>query len=473
VKVPGGIPKGKLGIVEARKLIVQYADFPQIRIHSVQIKGPIANLAATQTASHLFGERGYSAARTSEILESFARRAYRRAPNTEEMSRLKAIVSQRQSQGRTALEALQDGMTAALCSPNFLYLAEPVTGTNERQPLLTATALASRLSYMLWSTMPDDELLALGINGELLKPDVLIAQTRRLLANPKAQNFIDDFLDSWLNLRTLGDMPPDPKAFSEYYENNLREPMLLESRLFARDLLDNNGSITNFIKANYTFVNRPLAKLYGLEKDVPVEGGENFRKIELSNSVRGGLFGQASVMTVSANGIETSPVLRGIWILENILGVTPPPPPDNVPVIEPDVRGSTSIRNLLEKHSRSPACYECHHKFDPMGFALENFNPIGGWRTTYNKNVKIDSSGELPGGKKFADVVELKEVMLAQKDQFARALTERLLSYGCGRRVEPLDRSEVDGLVRKLASRKYGFRDLIEIVVTSPFFLRK
>ena len=472
-KVPGGIPKGKLGIVEARKLIVQYGDVPQIRITAAQIRGPIDNLAAKNTSSKLFGERGYSISRTNEIMTDFARRAYRRTPNSEEISRLMAIVSHRQSQGRTALEALQDGMTAALCSPNFLYLAEPVTGSNDRQPLLTATAVANRLSYMLWSTMPDDELLNLGINGELLKPNVLIAQTKRLLAHPRAQTFIKDFLDSWLNLRALGDMPPDDKAFKEYYSDNLHDAMLTETQLFTKDLLDNNGSIINFLQADYTFVNRSLAKLYGMEKEVPPKDVERFRKIQLNNPVRGGLLGQASILTVSANGIETSPVVRGVWLLENILGIVPPPPPDNVPPIDPDVRGATSIRDLLEKHRSSPACYSCHRRFDPLGFALENFDPIGGWRTTYEKNTKIDSSGELPGGKKFTDVIGLKQILVAQKDQFARALTERLLSYGCGRRVEPLDRTQVDAIVRELANRKYGFRDLIELIVTSPLFLRK
>jgi hypothetical protein len=233
-------------------------------------------------------------------------------------------------------------------------------------------------------------------------------------------------------------------------------------------------------------VNRPLAKLYGMGDRVAPAGGEAFRRVKLNDPNRGGLLGQASVLTVSANGVETSPVIRGIWLLENILGATVPPPPDNVPPIDPDVRGAKSIRDILVKHRENAACFECHRKIDPLGFALENFDPIGAWRSNYeileqvnprklNRRVgpRVDASGELPGGQSFQDLAGLKKILIARKDQFARTLTERLLSYACGRRMEASDRPDVNRIVKELAARGYGFRDLIELVTLSATFQSK
>ncbi len=281
-------------------------------------------------------------------------------------------------------------------------------------------------------------------------------------------------------------MPPDRLTFERYYAHDLQSAMRRETQLFTRHLLDQNESIVRFLDADYTFVNRPLAKLYGMGGAVSTADGHVFRQVKFSDPNRGGLLGQGSVLTVSANGVETSPVTRGIWLLENILGTPPAPPPDDVPAIEPDLRGSKSIREILTKHRSDPGCYECHRKIDPLGFALENFDPIGAWRSHYEKievinpehvnrivGAPVDASGELPSRESFKDVAGLKKILIERKDQFARTLAERLLSYACGRRIERLDRPEVDRIVKELAERGYGFKDLIELVALSKAFQSK
>ena len=420
----------------------------------------------------ILGGKPFTPERTREILETFISRAYRRPVNAEDVDRLMAVVDKRRQEGRAPFEAMKDGLKSALCSPAFLYHAEPANDADGGRKL-SAHALASRLSYFLWSTMPDAELARAAQTGDLLKQDVLLAQTRRLLASPRSEAFVTSFLDSWLSLRNLGDMAPDRGDFPDYYTQSLQPAMKRETQLFTRDLIDRNESIVRFLDADYTFANRPLARLYGMEDAVPAATGHEFHRIKFTTPQRGGLLGQGSVLTVSANGVETSPVTRGVWLLENILGTPPAPPPDNVPPIDPDIRGATSMREILTKHRDNPACFECHRKIDPLGFALENFDPIGAWRTKYPKGAAIDTSGELPGGQKFQDVAGLKEVLVARKDQFARMLTERVLSYACGRRTEPLDRPAVGRIVKKLQHDSYGLRTLIEQVVLSDPFRSK
>jgi hypothetical protein len=460
------------GIVEARVVVMRYGQLPHIRIHEVGIRGPLVEQWPPAGQQAILGGKPFSPERTREILENFAHRAYRRPARPDEIDRLMAVVDKRRQQGRTPFEAMKDGLKAALCSPAFLYLVEPETGAAAERGL-PAHALAARLSYFLWSSTPDAELLRLADSGEILKHDVLVAQTRRLLASPRWDAFVNGFLDAWLNLRALGDMAPDRGEFSRYYAQNLQPAMKRETQLFTRDLIDRTDSILQFLTANYTFANRPLARLYGMENAVPPEKGHEFQRITFKSPERGGLLGQGSVLTVSANGIETSPVIRGVWVLENILGTPPPPPPDNVPPIDPDVRGAKSMRDLLAKHRDSPACYECHRKIDPLGFALENFDPIGAFRTKYEKGAPIDTSGELPGGKHFQNVGELKKILSERKEQFARMLTDRLLTYGCGRRMEGLDRPAIDRVLAETKEGDYRFRDLLEHVVTSQTFRSK
>ncbi len=464
--------RGSNGIVSNRFAVLRHGQVPQVRIHEVEIRGPLVEQWPMASQRAILGEQPFAPARTREILQRFADRAYRRPARADEIDRLMAVVATRQQQGKSAFDAMKDGLKAALCSPAFLYLVEPEAGAAPTRSL-TAHALAARLSYFFWSTLPDAELRRVADSGELLKPAVLTAQARRLIASPRADAFVNGFVDGWLNLRSLGDMAPDRGTFLRYYAQNLQPAMKRETQLFTRDLIDRNDSIVRFLDSDYSFINRPLARLYGLERAVPPEKGHEFQRVAFTTPQRGGLLGQGSVLTVSANGIETSPVTRGVWVLENILGTPPPPPPDNVPPIDPDIRGAKSMRDLLAKHRDSPACYECHRKIDPLGFALENFDPIGAWRKTYEKGAPIDASGELPGGRKFSDVAELKKLLVERKEQFARMLTERLLAYGCGRRIEGLDRPAVDQIVAATKADDYRFRDLLEQLVLSPPFRSK
>jgi hypothetical protein len=459
------------GIVEARVTVMRHGFLPQIRIHEVEIKGPLDATSPTAAQRLIYGDRPFTPERTREIVARFADRAYRRPATPDEVERLMAVVARRRTEGRTPEEALRDGLKAALCSPAFLYLADPARTTDaDAQRKLSAHALATRLSYFLWSSLPDAELRRAADSGDLLTPAVLVAQTRRLLASPRADAFVTGLLDSWLNLRALGDMPPDRATFTAYYAQSLQDAMKRETQLFTRDLLDRNASIVRFLDADYTFANRPLARLYGHEDAVPPEAAHEFRRISFPSPRRGGLLVQGSVLTVSANGIETSPVIRGVWMLENILGTPPAPPPDNVPAIDPDVRGAKSMREILSKHRDNPACFDCHRKIDPLGFALESFDPIGAWRPTYAKSVPIDTAGELPNGQRFEDIAGLKRLLVERKAQFARMLTERVLTYACGRRIEVIDRPAVDAILATTKSNDYPFRDLIEQIVLSDAF---
>jgi hypothetical protein len=460
------------GIVGNRIAVIKYGKLPHIRIHEVQIRGPMIDQWPPASQQAILGEKPFAPGRTREILEAFASRAYRRPAQPDEVEHLMKVAESRHQQGHSPFEALKDGLKTALCSPAFLYLAEPEPA-DPKDRHLSAYALASRLSYFLWSTMPDGELLRLAQSGELAKAEVLTAQTRRLLASPRSEAFVTGFLDSWLNLRSLGDMAPDRGEFRNYYAENLQPAMKRETQMFTRHLIDQNESIVRFLDADYTFANRPLARLYGMENAVSAAHGDEFQMIKFATPQRGGLLGQGSVLTVTANGVETSPVTRGVWLLENILGTPPAPPPDNVPPIDPDVRGAKSMRDILTKHRDSPACFECHRKIDPLGFALECFDPIGAARATYEKGTAIDTSGELPGGQSFKDVAELKRILVTRKDQFARMLTERLLGYACGRRIEPLDRPAVGQVLKELQQGGNGLRTLIEQVVLSEPFRSK
>jgi hypothetical protein len=234
-------------------------------------------------------------------------------------------------------------------------------------------------------------------------------------------------------------------------------------------LLDENLSLVNFLDSDFTYVNKPLARLYGLTPPA----GSQFERVELSDRRRGGLLGQASVLTVTANGIDTSPVVRGVWLLENILGTPPSPPPPDVEPLDPDVRGASTIREQLKKHRSTASCYDCHRKIDPLGFALENFDPIGRWRETYGRQARIDASGELPSGQTFDDVAGFKSILLARRDQFAAALTAKLLAYATGRESEPSDRVHVQQIVTQLSQHGYGLRDLVHLVAASEPFRTK
>ena len=389
-KYPDQFPEGShKGIVSARFNAIKHGKLPHIRIHEVEIEGPIVDQWPTASQRVLFGDDTSGPRDVLRWDDSTMRRqvrriaslAYRRPATDEEVDRIMGVIAARNQAGRTPLQAYTDGLQAILCSPHFLYLEEPGDGQ------LSPYALASRLSYFLWSSMPDEELMQLAASGELNDDDVLKAQVLRMLNDAKSDAFAQDFLDGWLGLRDLGATPPDRSSFRDFYHYDLDSAMRRETFLFVRHLIDENLSIRNFLDSEFTFVNKPLARHYGI--DAP--SGFEFQKVLLPDRRRGGLLGQASVLTQTANGVDTSPVVRGVWLLENLLGTPPSPPPPDVEPLDPDVRGAKTIRQQLDKHRSNPSCYDCHRKIDPLGFALENFDPIGGWRESYDRGAKIDA----------------------------------------------------------------------------------
>ncbi|MBT4158285.1 MAG: DUF1592 domain-containing protein, partial [Planctomycetaceae bacterium] len=359
--------------------------------------------------------------------------------------------------GVDPLEAFQLGCQAILCAPGFLYL-------NLGEGPLEEIALASRLSYFLWSSPPDEMLLNLAVHKNLKAE--LPEQVTRMLADPRSDRFVHHFVRRWLDLDNIGTMPPSAE-FLEYYRDNLQVAMRQETESFFRHVLDTNQNVQDFLDADYSFLNRELALHYGIEG---VEGN-GLQKVSLQGSRRGGLIGHGTFLTASANGVDTSPVVRGIYVLEKVLGYSPPPPPPDVPLIEPDIRGAVSIRDQLEKHRNVATCAECHRKIDPLGFALENYDAIGGWRDEYDGKVSIDSSGKMPDGDSFETPVEFQEALLRRKDQFARCITEKLLAYALGRELEVSDRPVIDEIVQEISKPGKGLRDLIQDIVASRSFL--
>lgn len=457
------------GIVDARNAVIKFGHLPQIRIHEVRLSGPVQVQWPTASQQTLLGGEVFEPGDAPELLRRFASRAYRRPATQEESAGLLSIYESRIADGRSPLEAYKDALKAAMCSPAFLYLSPP---DDSKSTKLTNHGLAERLSYFLTSTMPDAALRKMADQGKLADPEVLRSEARRLIKSEASDAFVADFLDSWLNLRSLGSMPPDPKDSQVYYAAGLEPEMKQETRLFMRDLITRNASALDFLRADYTFVNRDLAKLYDLEDQVPSDQAAQFHRVSYANNKRGGLLGHASVLTVSANGIETSPVIRGIWLMETILGTPVPPPPDEVPALDPDIRGAVSIRDQLAKHSESAACNQCHRKFDPLGFALEGFDPIGRKREFYDskRTSRIDTSGVLSSGERFTGPEELRTLLLHREEFFVRTVTSRLLSHALGRRIEALDRPAVDRLVAQAKDDDYRLSDLIVAVVASDLF---
>jgi hypothetical protein len=367
-----------------------------------------------------------------------------------------------------------------LISPEFLFLRE--------QPgKLDDFALASRLSYFLWSTMPDDELFKLAEEKKLSDPAVLRQQVERQLASPKSAAFTDNFVGQWLALREIDATEPSHIVYPEF-DHLLKVSMIRETELFFEEVLKNDLSVANFVSSDFTMLNGRLAKHYG----IPGIIGWEFKKTPLPpESHRGGVMTMASVLKVTANGTTTSPVMRGAWVLDRILGTPPPPPPDNVSAIDPDIRGATTIREQLAKHRSTESCGVCHRKIDPPGFALESFDCIGGWRDwyrvtgnggpvvvdgrhmPYHKGKPVDPSDVLPGGEKFANVDEFKQLLLKDKPLIARALARKLVTYGTGRSPQQADQEAVEAIIAKTAGKDYGFRSLVHEVVQSDLFRKK
>jgi len=328
--------------------------------------------------------------------------------------------------------------------------------------------LATRLSYFVWSTMPDEELLRAAKEKRLTKPGGMTAQLRRMLADPKSNALIENFAGQWLSLRELDRRKPDPAKFP-LADDELLDAMKTESMLFANAILRENRPILDFLDGRFTYVNGPLAKYYG----IPGVTGDDFRKVELDGVQRGGIMTQASVLTLSSYATRTSPVIRGKWVLENILGTPPPPPPPDVPALEAkDIGTTASLRQRLEQHRANAACAVCHNQMDPIGFGLENYDASGRWRDK-DGNFPIDSSGKLPGGATFQTAAELRKLMREHPEAFLRNFTEKLLTYSLGRGLEPYDRPAVEAIQARSAKDGYRFGNLLEAIVESSPFLQR
>ena len=406
-----------------------------------------------------------------KIVATLAGRVYRRPATRQEVDQLTGIVAMVQQQGDSFREGLCLAIQRTLISPNFLFRIE-----QDRKPLPTETArpvsdteLATRLSYLLWSSTPDDELLRLAAEQKLRRPGVLKAQVQRMLKDPKSSALVDDFGGQWLQFRGLESHEPDRKKFQQYTEYTKMSTQK-ETELFLGYLMREDRPITDLIDARYTFLNQRLAEFYG----IPGVQGAEFRKVDLTGTNRQGVLTQASVLTMSSYANRTSPVLRGKWVLENILNTPPPPKPNGVPDLDEKAVGvSASLREQLEKHRANAVCASCHSRMDPLGFALENYDAIGQWRDKDGK-FPIDASGQLPDGRKFVGAKGLTDILTSDPKVIAKAMTEKLLIYALGRGLESYDRPVVNQIVAGLAADQYRFSSLVLGIVNSvPFQERR
>ncbi len=452
------------------RVISEFYEGPRIGIYSVEIDGPIAEEWPTAGHRRLFG-----AATTveqvdcAEVIRRFAARAFRRPVSDQEVQHYEDFVQTRIEDGESRLEAIKLGLKAILVSPRFLYFDEGEEGA------LDGYQLATRLSYFLWRTLPDEELLVAAKNGDLQDPEKRSLQALRMLRDERSREFVIGFTEAWLRLDKLGGMPPDPDAFKSYYKDRLEEAMLAETHAFFDYFLSENLPVGRMLDSGFTFVNADLAKHYGLKG---VEGPA-MRKVHLPENLRrGGLLGHASVLTLTANGVETSPVVRGVWVLENILGTPPAPPPSDVEPLEPDLRGATTIREQLRRHREVETCTDCHQKIDPLGFPLEYFDPVGSFRKGYFVGKKqplleIDGLGEMPSGEVLQDERDLKRYLANRDSQFARTIVTKLMTYATGRPMTFRDEGTILDLLAAAREDDYRLRDLVAgVVASAPFGMK-
>jgi len=519
-------PYGLASAQAVNKIGADEYDGPGLAVEWVEVEGPLHEVWPPESHRRIFGNLpqapspSYNHRNRAEvvssdpvtdarrILRNFARRALRRPVTDDDVAPLVALVEKKLAEGYSFEQAVRVGMKGAMVSPEFLFL-------QEKPGKLGDFALASRLSYFLWSTMPDDELLELACvgwvsdatnsgdakdsgaatdsrkSGRIGDPTyTLHQQVERMLASPKAAAFTENFVGQWLGLRDIDFTEPDHLLYPEY-DDMLKAAMVQETHLFFNELLQNDLSLTNFVASDFTMLNERLAKHYRIS-DVE---GHAFRKVTVPpDSHRGGVMTMASVLKVTANGTVTSPVVRGAWVLDRILGTPPKPPPGGVPAIEPDIRGATTIREQLAKHREIESCATCHTHIDPPGFALESFDVIGGWRDNYRisgwrrdaeevivdgrkmpylSGRKVDPADVLADGRRFQNIDEFKRLLLDDKDQLARGLTAKLLTYATGRAPDAADRPEIDAIVAKIRDKNYGLRSLVHAIVQSDAFQKK
>ena len=446
-------------------------------LYSVSIAGPYDANGPGESPSRrrLFtctpADRSEEDACANEILTTLTRRAYRRPVTDRDLERPLEFFRQARSEG--GFDAgIEMALSAVLVSPEFLFRVERdpegiASGTAYR---LSDVELASRLSFFLWSSIPDDELLDTAIAGKLHQPDVLESQVRRMLADQRSETLVTNFASQWLYLRNLDGIRPDMRLFPDF-DDNLRQSFRRETELFFESILRENRSVLDLLRADYTFLNERLAKHYG----IPNIYGSRFRRVDLEPGVmRGGLLRQGSVLTVTSYATRTSPVIRGKWILANILGVPPPPPPPNVPALEETkIAANLTVRDRLAAHRENPVCYSCHRLTDPVGFSLENYDAVGHWRTL-DGEAPIDASGGLPDGSEFDGIEGIEKAILARPEIFVGVVAEKLMTYGLGRGVEYYDAPAIREVVREAKADDFRLSTLILGITESvPFQMRR
>ncbi len=446
-------------------------------VDRVSITGPLNPTGPGDTASRRLIFTCHPAAHADElpcarkIIGTLARKAYRRPVSDNDLETLLSFYQKGRNEGGTFDSGIEAAIQLILASPEFLFRFEP------DPPALAVGAvyhisdleLASRLSFFLWSTGPDDQLLNLAALGKLKDPVVLDGQVKRMLADPKSKALVDNFADQWLYLRNLKNINPDFETFPDF-DDNLRQAMRQETDLFFGNLIHEDRSILDLVNANYTFINERLARHYG----IPNIYGTDFRRVPITDERRRGLLGQASILTITSYATRTSPVQRGKWILTNLIGMPPNPPPPNVPALKEhaDAGKVTSLRERMEEHRKNPACSGCHKIMDPIGFSLENFDAIGQWRTT-DEGAKIDPAGVMFNGAKIDGPVSLREILMAKPEIFASVFTEKLMIYALGRGVQYYDMPTVRAIVRDAGRNDYRLSSIVlGIVKSTPFQMK-
>lgn len=464
-RIPGGLHEVAVGLQSDYGLTGNSEFF----FDNIEIRGPYNALPPEPSPQYrkIFLCTDDTPACASRILSSFARRAWRRPVTQEEVARLTRFYSRAREAGDRFDASISLALKAALVSPNFLYRIEhhPKATDPTVSVRISDVELASRLSYFLWTSMPDEELLSLAERNELRKPGVLDAQVARMRADERAAAFAENFAGQWLEVRNVDSLRPDPKVFPTF-DRALREAMYKETILFFNEIVREDRPITDFLDGKFTYLNDRLARHYGIKGIT----GKEFRRVELDGVQRSGVLTQASVLAVTSYPTRTSPVLRGLWVLENFLAAPPPPPPPNVPLLdEKNIGKEMSLREQMQRHRTDPACAVCHERMDNLGFGLENYNAIGAWRDK-DATFDIDAAGRLPGDRVFNSPAELKQILLGEKDAFTLALTEKLMTYALGRGLEPYDKPELRRIAKAVALNQYRMGSMMKEIVESPAF---
>ncbi len=452
---------------------------PQPALYSISINGPydVSGPGDTPSRRRLFvcspSKPAEEDACAQKILLTLMRRAYRRPVTAADLKMPMKFFTDAKKEGGFD-NGIEMALRAVLMSPEFLFRVEqdPANIAPKTAYRISDVELASRLSFFLWSSIPDDALLDAAISGKLKNPAVLEQHTRRMLADPRSNVLVSNFAEQWLHLRNLASTTPDMRVFPDF-DDNLRQSFLKETELFFESILREDRNVLDLLSANYTFVNERLAKHYG----IPNIYGSRFRRVNFDESShRGGLLGQGSILTVTSYATRTSPVIRGKWILDNILGVPPPPPPASVPALKEreGIGKNLTMRQRMAQHRDSPACSGCHQLMDPVGFSLENYDAVGRWRTHDESSIPIDSAGSLPDGSKFAGVTGLQQALLRHPESFISTFAEKLLTYGLGRGVGFYDAPAIRKIVRESEANNFRFSSVIVGIVNStPFQMRK